>query len=179
MQEIEKRSKEEAEAAAMILERVNEFGLFSFEREERREESAISQAGQMLIAISVFSAVILMLVPILIEHTDIDHFRIYVFLAIVLSLLSVSFICAVLAQSKYDHAVPADIEQIYQRIYDHYEEFSDRDDYLMFQKRQIGDIHQSKKRLNDKRVRLLLISLNFLIFTIIFAIILILLIRYY
>ncbi|MDR0766898.1 MAG: hypothetical protein LBE57_00395 [Methanosarcinales archaeon] len=178
MQESEKRSKEEAEAAAMILEHVNDFGLFSFEREERREESAIAQAGQMLIAISVFSAVILMLVPILIEHTEIDRFRIYVFLAIVLSLLSVSFICAVLAQSKYEQVVSADINQIYQIIYEHYDEFLDRDDYLMLQKSLIGKIHQSKKKLNDKRVRLLFISQSILVFSIIVASLLTLLMYY-
>ncbi|WNY23211.1 hypothetical protein MmiHf6_05160 [Methanimicrococcus hongohii] len=42
MQGPEKRTEEEAETAAMILEHVNKFGLFSFEREERREESTIA-----------------------------------------------------------------------------------------------------------------------------------------
>ncbi|WNY23212.1 hypothetical protein MmiHf6_05170 [Methanimicrococcus hongohii] len=129
----------------------------------------------MLVAISVFSAVILMLVPILIEHTEIEHFKIYAFLAIVLSLLAISFICAVLAQSRYDHSVPTDINQIYQIINEHHDEFSGSDDFLLLQKKQIGNIHRSKKELNDKRVKLLQISLNILIFSILIAIFILLL----
>ncbi|MDL2261359.1 hypothetical protein LJC08_03905 [Methanimicrococcus sp. OttesenSCG-928-J09] len=173
------KSKNNSEAASMILKNVNEFGLFSFEREEMREESTIAQAGQMLVALSVFSAVVLMLTPILMDRTEIDNIRIYVFLIVVLGLLSICFVCAVLAQSKYDYFVPANIDQIYQNIYDSPNEFSELEDFLLLKKNQISEIHRSKKEINDKRVRLLQLSLNFLVFSIIIANFLILLIYCY
>lgn len=163
------KSKSDSETVSMILKNVNEFGLFSFEREEMREESAIAQAGQMLVALSVFSAVVLMVTPVLMEYTDISNVNIFIFLAIVLSLLSVCFIFTILAQSRYDYCVPADIDMIHQIVYEKEEEFSMPDDFLLLWQKEISEIHQSKKKMNDKRIRLIQISLVILIFTIFIA----------
>ena len=172
-------SGNDSETISMILKNVNEFGLFSFQREEMREESAIAQAGQMLVALSVFSAVILMLTPILMEYTEIPRNLLLFFLAVVLCLLSVCFILTILAQSRYDYRVPADIDSIYTIVYNQYDEFSTQNDFLMLWKRQISEIHQSKKKINDKRVKLIQSSLIILVFSILLANVLILFIYCY
>lgn len=174
MQKEENESKNDAEIVSMILTHVNEFGLFSFEREEKREESTIVQAGQMLVALSVFSAVILMLVPILLDYTEMPTEKIFIFLFIILSLLSMCFICAILAQFKYDYYVPADIDQIYQSIYEQYEELSKPNTFLLLRKNQIGELHQSKRKMNNRRIRFLQISLIILILSIFITIFIVL-----
>ena len=55
------------EQFALRMGNVKDFAKFSYELEEKREQSIVNQTGQMLTAFSVTSATILMAVPILIE----------------------------------------------------------------------------------------------------------------
>ena len=53
------------------MENVREFGKFSFDLEEKREQSILNQSSQMLTAFSLFSAAILMALPIMTEYSAI------------------------------------------------------------------------------------------------------------
>ena len=63
--------KKALEETSLRLKNVVELGKYSFDLEEKREQSLISQSGQILTAISLFSAGILMALPILLTYTSI------------------------------------------------------------------------------------------------------------
>lgn len=61
---------DEDKQTTLRLKNAVEFGRFSFELEEKREQSIIQQSSQIITAFSIASAAVLMAVPIIIDNTQ-------------------------------------------------------------------------------------------------------------
>lgn len=92
-----------AEQITLRLKNVIKFARFSYELEEKREQSLISQAGQMLTAFSVASAALLMVIPILLDHTSIPKQRILITAGLVLALMLASVVLSVFSQWRFKY----------------------------------------------------------------------------
>ncbi len=79
------------------MENVREFGKFSFELEEKREQSIVNQSSQMLTAFSLFSAAILMALPIVAEYSSIPDWQIMYLAEVAFAPLLASLVLAIIA----------------------------------------------------------------------------------
>ena len=142
-----------------IVNNARELSMLSFEFEEKREQSLISQSSQMLTAFSIISAVLLMLAPILINSTLIPCQYILICLGITLSLLVVSMVIALFVQWRYKYkALPSPIS-IYSHMIENLEFFKTEAQRSKSWIETIDLTWQSKHRLNDRRRILITISM--------------------
>lgn len=142
------QSKEQTELRTKNLV---EFAKYSFELEEKREQSLINQSGMLLTAFSVSSALLLMAVPILIEHTSIPKGKILLFAGIALFLMLVSMLLAVISQWRFRYVTMMNGEELLKKVEEHLEShvFQSQYDYQWID--QLKNIQNSKKKNNDRR----------------------------
>ena len=159
-------------ADALRLSNAVAFGRFSFELEEKREQSLIAQSGHMLTAISLYSAALIMILPLVSNLSCINKSYLCGAAATIFCPLIVGFICILLAQWRYKYHTPIDGKSFLDAFESDasngfYKTQSDFDYQLI---EQLHTTQSSKKRVNDIRLRFIkaamisfLISIGFLI----------------
>ena len=157
--ESSKEKGNEQNAYYLALKEVKEIGLFSFALEEKREEHLISQATQMLTAFSIFSASILMALPVLLQYTSVCRIALLKWTKAVFVPLIISLCLSILAQWRYRYDGMKDIEEIKKHVYKNIESFSAEYSFDEFWGMQIAPIHKSIMRNNNKRVVFVKISM--------------------
>lgn len=143
-----------------------ELGKFSYDLEEKREQSILSQANQMMTAFSIYSAALLMVLPILIDQTVIPHSRllkasIHLFLPLIVSL-----VLAVLAQWRFPYQTMKTAKEFQGQIDANADKYQYQAQYDEQWINQIDDIHVSKKNNNNLRVKLIIASMTCFMFSI-------------
>ena len=129
------------------MENVREFGKFSFDLEEKREQSILNQSSQMLTAFSLFSAAILMALPIVTEYSAIPDWQIMYLTEVAFAPLIVSLVLAIIAQWRFSYQTMLDAEGFENILY------RQKEDY------QLSAVQKSKKKNTDLRVRLIKASM--------------------
>ena len=152
-------TKEELESADLMMENVIQLGKFSFELEEKREESLISQSGHMLTAFSVFSAVLFTATPIIIDNVNISANRVLVSVAIVSAFLIASLILAVFAQWRYKYMTIVSVDALFDEVKADALHYQTKAQFGMQWKTQLSQLHRSKKKNNDRRAAFVILSM--------------------
>ena len=93
-----------------------EIGKFSYDLEEKREQSILSQANQMMTAFSIYSAALLMVLPILIDETVIPHSRLLIASIHLFLPLIASLVLAVLAQWRFSYQTMKTAQEFQEEI---------------------------------------------------------------
>ena len=145
--------------ANLMMKNIVDFGRYSFELEEKREQSLLNQSTQMLTAFSVFSVALLMILPVIIDINNELTGRL-LFCTVIVSLpLVTSLILALLAQWRYKQDTLRDIEVFYNEINDNHKDYQAQVQFDFQWKEQFRQVHNSKKGVNDKRVKLIIASM--------------------
>lgn len=134
-------------------------GRYSFELEQARGESIIRQAGEMLTAFSVFSAALLMVIPILITHTCIDKIKLLTWIGIASIPLMISLYSAILAQWRFKYQSMQNAEQFRISIYKAIKKYQSQDQYHLQWIAQLTSMHESIEKNNNQRVFLVKMSM--------------------
>ena len=132
---------------------VIKMGRFSFELEEKREQSLILQSGYMLTGFSIISVMLLAVIPVLLDYTTLPSKIVFIFLGFSLFFLICSLLFAIAAQWRYEYAGLGDVESIY-FLMKCESVFAINSWWL----KNINEIFITKNRLNEKRARLMKIS---------------------
>lgn len=157
---------------ALRLSNAVEFGRFSFELEEKREQSIITQSGHMLTAISLYSAALIMLLPLVVGLQCVSFSYLWGASATIFLPLLVGFVCTLLAQWRYKYDTVIDGKSFLQ----HFETdgsnsyYRDQSDFDYQWTEQLSAVQKSKIRVNDIRCNFIkagmisfLISIAFLL----------------
>ena len=153
--------KKALEETSLRLKNVVELGKYSFDLEEKREQSLISQSGQILTAISLFSAGILMALPILLTYTSIPESRLMLVAGITGLSIIISLFLSIMTQWRFRYLSLMTAEEFRtetEEDADHYQ-FQFQYDYQWIQ--QLSSIQKAKRINNNKRVRFLMASMVF------------------
>lgn len=147
------------EERVMMLQNILKMGHFSYEQEEKREQSLLNQSAQILVALSIFSAVVYVLVPTLLDYTVVSSSALFFALAITSLFMVSSFILTILAQWRYSYEAMPDIHTIYTAIEREYDCYRTESAFLYQWKDQLTHLHLSKQKLNNRRTRLIRASM--------------------
>lgn len=139
----------------MMLKNIVELGKFSYELEEKREISIVNQSGQMLMALSIFSAALYMVLPVIIDYTTIAVNKLAICVGLITITLLVSFILVLFSQWRYKYRTIADIDELYKAIEKDYQNYLSEDGFYLQWKEQLTQIHSSRRKINDVRVNLI------------------------
>ncbi len=150
---------EEQNMADLMMSNVKEFGKFSYELEEKREQSLINQSIQMVTAFSVFSISIYTILPVLKNIPGLSFAKLLFCVGVLIFLLLTSLILAVLVQWRYKYSTMQNIEEFYKSVYEEHGCYQTQAQFDIQWKEQIKQIHISKKALNDKRAKLIKASM--------------------
>lgn len=148
------------------MENVREFGKFSFELEEKREQSIVNQSSQMLTAFSLFSAAILMALPIVAEYSSIPDWQIMYLAEVAFAPLLASLVLAIIAQWRFTYETMQDAEGFENILYRQKSDYHDQSDYDWQWVYQLSAVQKSKKKNNDFRVRLIKASMICFLFSV-------------
>jgi hypothetical protein len=141
------------------MKNIIELGKYSFELEEKREQSLLEQAGQMLTAFSVTTAALFMVIPIVTDASDVSKEKLLFCVGIVSFVLLVSLILALFAQWRFKYDIMSDVDSFYKSVFEEPEKYITQEQFDMQWKFQLKAIHDSKKKNNDKRSRLIITSM--------------------
>ncbi|MDR0766995.1 MAG: hypothetical protein LBE57_00900 [Methanosarcinales archaeon] len=144
---------EETSSEKQMKMEIIKMGLFSFELEEKREQSLITQSGYMLTGFSIISVMLLAAVPILIDYMKVPNKIVFLFIGISLIFLIVSLLFAILTQWRYKYDGLKDIKSIYTLM--HSESLETVDDWWLVN---LNEIYKSKYKLNERRAIFIKIS---------------------
>lgn len=148
------------EMEELKMKNVVEFGRFSFELEEKREQSIISQSNQMLTGFSICSAALLMAIPIMCDETNVPHTQLLIASGFVFFFLIISLVLAVIAQWRFEYQsmiCAEDFEIAINKEADIYQSQKQYNDQWVFQ---LTAIQRSKQQVNDRRVKLVIASMT-------------------
>jgi hypothetical protein len=128
-------------------------GNFSFELEEKREQSLLTQSGYMLTGFSIVSVMLLAAIPILLENTNISNRTVLILIGISLLFLILSLLSTIVAQWRYKSVRLNNVELIYNLMID-----MPLKDFNYWWLDNLDNLHNEKNRLNDKRADWMKIS---------------------
>jgi len=154
-------TQEQQRQAELMMRNIKELGLYSYELEEKREQSLLNQAGQMLTAFAIFTAALYMLLPVVLEHAtlNISKNKLILFVGVISLFLLSSLVLAILAQWRYKYNAMNEIGVIYQEVDKNYGDYSTQ---VNFDKQwiiQIENLHKSKLKNNNRRAKLVMASM--------------------
>mgnify|MGYP004515602185 FL=1 len=144
---------------SLRMEYAKELGKFSLELEDKREQSILNQAGQMLTAFSLFSAAILMALPLVTEYSSIPDHQIMYLAEISFVPLIISLVLAIIAQWRFKYQTMLNATEFEDQLYRNRAEYNGRPDYDWQWICQLSSVQNSKKKNNDKRVFLVKASM--------------------
>ncbi|WNY23172.1 hypothetical protein MmiHf6_04760 [Methanimicrococcus hongohii] len=168
------KESEEPDSSNQMKSEIIRMGLFSFELEEKREQSLITQSGYMLTGFSIIFVMLLAAVPILLDYTKLPSSVVFLFIGISLMFLIISMLFTVAAQWRYQHYGLKDIESIYNFMY--FESLETADDWWL---KNLNELYNFKNDSNNTRSRLMklsAVSFSFSILTILIYLITLLII---
>ena len=146
---------DEDKQTTLRLKNVVEFGRFSFELEEKREQSIIQQSSQMLTAFSIASAAVLMAVPIIIDNTQLRPRTVLIASAVVLAPLLVSMVLAIISQWRFTYSSMCTAEELLNKAEANKENHKFQAQYDYQWVSQLTAIQNSKRKNNDIRANLI------------------------
>lgn len=152
--------QDEINQVEFIMKNIVDFGKFSYNLQEKREESLINQSGKMLTAYPVTMAILTWLIP----KTAVVSMYILFFG------LTLSLIFAILAGWRFKHRRMPGIDSFFEDVENNMEKYENQYQFNAQWKNQISLLHESKKRNNDKRAIFILMSMTSFICSIIFTI---------
>lgn len=144
----------------MMLDNIVGLGRYAFELEEKREESLLAQAGQMLTALSVYLAAIFMALPVLTDTFSPLRGDLVTCALILSAMLIVCFVLVIQAQWRYAYRSMVSIEELAQAVEDDYRAYLGKSGFYHQWIYQVGELHRSKKRNNDRRARSLVAAMT-------------------
>ena len=148
-------SEEQEQALSNLrASNVKEFGKFSYDLEEKREQSLINQSVQMITAFSVFTIAIFTILPVLRDIQGLSFYRLLFCTGLVVIFLLASLILAVLVQWRYKYSTMKSVDEFFRSIYDEREHYKTQEQFDIQWIEQIKQIHLSKKNLNARRAKL-------------------------
>lgn len=142
-------------AADMKMRNALSFGRFSFDLEEKREQSIITQSSHMLTAFSLFSAALLMAIPIVIDHTSIPDNQVLSAAGLSFITFIASLILTIVAQWRFKYQTMKTAEQFRDEILSNESTYQYQSQYDYQWIIQITEVQKSKKKNNDRRVGLI------------------------
>ena len=113
----------------LALKNVVNLGKYSFELELSREESLIRQASEMLTAFSLFSAALLMAIPILTTNTTINEQNLLLLSGISAIPLIFSLCIAIVAQWRFKYQGICNAEELQTKVFDDIDEYHGQAQY--------------------------------------------------
>jgi len=128
-------------------------GNFSFELEEKREQSLVLQSGYMLADFSIISVMLLAAIPILLDYTKFSNKFVIFLIGFSLVFLIISLLFTIAAQWRYKYKGLENIESIYNLMID-----VPLNDFNGWWLENLNDIYNAKNDLNEKRADLMKIS---------------------
>ena len=131
-------------------------GKFSFELEEKREQSLIMQSGHMLTGFSIISVMLLAVIPILLDYTKISNKTVFLLLGIPLLCLVIGLLFAIAAQWRYDIHDLGDLESTYELIMN-----GPLVDVNKWWLANLNYIYKKRLDLNEKRAKSMILSTAF------------------
>jgi hypothetical protein len=128
-------------------------GNFSFELEEKREQSLVLQSGYMLAGFSIISVMLLAAIPILLDYTKFSNKFVIFLIGFSLVFLIISLLFTIAAQWRYKYKGLENVESIYNLMID-----VPLNDFNGWWLENLNDIYNAKNDLNEKRADLMKIS---------------------
>lgn len=150
---MDEKEVHETDIYSIALEEIKQLGVFSFSLEEKREKSLISQAAQMLTAFSIFSAAILMFLPVLLQYTTICRKALFGWTGIAFIPLIASLCLSIMAQWRYRYYGIKDIGKIRNHVYNNINSFDKKFKFDDFWRLQLVPVHYSIMNNNNKRAK--------------------------
>lgn len=159
---MENNTEKEKNPSNELFAYVKEFAIIKLESETRREDSLVQQSINMQTAFSFTTAALFMVTPVVVEYRGKMslEFLLLVFSTIT-ALMIFSLISASIAQGRKLSTTFPDVEVFTQFVEDNYQEYltpAQRDKALT---ELIGKVQKSKDEINDKRVKMIKISMRF------------------
>lgn len=145
--------------ADFLMQNIIDLGMYSFELEEKREQSIILQSGNMLTAFSVVSAALIMAIPIVLENTIVPKNQVLFCAGIAILLLLGSLVLSTLAQWRYKYQTMQTVDEIFNSVNTEHYNYSIQAQFDIQWKEQLSQIHKSKIKNDNKRVNLLKASM--------------------
>ena len=136
------------EKSEMMLKNINKFVEYSFKLEDKREESLIRQSGLMLTAIALISTLIFKL-----GLSGLNFLNCFSAFFLIMSLL-----CALLTGWRYKYANFPYSWDFYDYVEENKENFQEQFQFDWHFQNCLTIVEKSKKEINDKRVRFLIVS---------------------
>ena len=128
-------------------------GKFSFEAEEKREQSLILQSGHMLTGFSIISVMLFAIIPILLNYTQISNRIVFFLIGISLLFLIVSLLFSIAALWRYECTVFDNIESVYNLMIN-----DPLNNFNVWWLKNLNRACNEKSDLNEKRTNLMKIS---------------------
>jgi hypothetical protein len=139
------------ELADLMMSNIIQFGRYSLELEEKREQSLINQSSQMITAFSVFSVAIFTLLPVIVPLNVISNAKLFLCVGAVTFLLVTSLVLALIVQWRYKYVTMKDVDEFFDCVYKEQQNYTSQHQFDSQWQVQISQIHKSKKKINDKR----------------------------
>lgn len=140
------------DVVALQLQNAVEFGKFSFELEEKRGESLIVHSGHMLTAFSLYSAALLTLLGSLLNNAIISRTHLFIASTCIAVPLILSLVFTLLAQRRFKYETLIDADGFRAKFAEdtnhHCEQYQFDFQFIT----QLHAVQESKKRMNDKRL---------------------------
>jgi len=152
-------SESEQKQAELMMKNIVELGKYSYDLEEKREQSLITQSSQMLTAFSIFSAVLFVILPIIIETKTVSVWKLLFSAGIISVFLLASLVLALIAQWRFKYSTMQDVQVFYDRVNAEFQNYASQVQFDVQWKEQLLSIHASKKKNNDKRAKLVIASM--------------------
>ena len=147
--------EKEIQQTELRLKNVVEMGKFSYELKEKREQSLITQSGQMLTTFSIASAAVLMALPVMLEYTYYSQKALLSAAALILLPLVASMVLAVWAQWRFKYTTMENAAELLSKIEKNADKHIYQAQYNYQWIDQLRIIQESKKELNDRRVKII------------------------
>ena len=159
---------EQQKQAEMMVRNIKEMGQYSYELEEKREQSLLDQAGKMLTAFALFTAALNMLLSAVLTHATIPISKNKLILlgGIVSFFLLVSLVLAIMAQWRYGYIVMMDAQKIYEQVKEDFQNYPTQAEFDKQWMYQLKQIHYGKRRNNERRVKLIKASMVVFLFAV-------------
>lgn len=147
--------------AVSLYRHVKELAQMKYESELRREDSLIQQSSHMQTAFSFITAAVFMAAPILIDNRG-DNLSLgffFVAFSTIIACMLVSLITASLAQRRFLKESFMNIPDIEQFVSDTYKQTLKESEQLKQWVQVVGDVQVSLEKVNNRRVKLIRISM--------------------
>lgn len=152
-------SKRQIKAADIKMRNALNFGRFSYDLEEKREQSIITQSSHMLTAFSLFSAALLMAIPIVIDNTVVPENQVISAAGLSFVPLIASLVLTIIAQWRFKYQIMVTAEEFRDELLKNESSYQYQSQYDYQWITQIAQVQKSKKDNDDRRVRLIKASM--------------------